>query len=1383
MTATLILVVLPHGRTPSGRLRAGIHVSPRLSGHPLLSGFPDWLHWTDQVRRHGLGFTLSANGHSRRVDVDPTTLRPDVWDAVFRHDSRVDAFPTPDYDQRLVVSYPTRLAHDYLRWAYRTMATRPVIGARGGLAELLTDLVFRDEAGESTLDRTLAESRVRLWGQQHDEPGRGTTTGTFEGPALLEVSSPLAKPAGARDMAEQLALYHHLPPAPGRPPLPHTADELSRLIDFHRALTALSAYPTLLPALGLVFEVELPAAFCPRSPSAGSYRSVQVTAVHPGWTWAESPDLVTPATSYVAFADSFAAAPATTPADFAGRAIQPADIVQGFLALTPENFHVVGVDLDGAMLKAMALADSLAASGSTGRDDDLLPAMRSGGLSLLADSRGQQLLQAIHDNQAIAAAAESGGSMRPLTARDLTRGYRLDVFDDRRGAWRSLHRRDGTYRFGTSGLTVQTEDEEGFVQLAVTQPADDPARAEDAVATAAGIPQPGTDLYVNERVARWNGWSLSAPRPGQPLNRSADPAQSLDTDGTANISVTTFHVQTSFAAHAGSLPALRFGGRYRLRARAVDLSGHSVALGEHAPEHLVAPPDGQLLPHFRFEPVNPPTVVLRTLPGPGGSLLELVIRSRNLGPALDAAPTFEEDERHLAPPRAAVLLAEQHGMLDDASGRLRGDAATYAMLTARDNGRIPTVGQDPIEPGQQLEVSYLPDPLARGVALTDLPQTPTDSAGAFNAGALIYEVIPGDDPRPGSTTHLPFGPDWPDRLAMRIRLVEGTAAPQWDDADRVLTVSLPKARRVTTAASCYLNPSDLDVLGVWDWLRELFEEAGDTALAHPLAGEALVDLAEARGRITRATLEGRNELITPSLPMVLTHAVQQPLGLPTFSRLPIVHDPSSPFAGVTLANDFTPVSAWRSRGSHHAVLLGALQVHAASTGSIDLEARWIDWVDDVDLPAPVTRQGANHVERINLPDTVLAESVSELPADGTGARLVAVYLPTADCLWFAAPADSLDGVPSPFALAAPVHQFGDTLHRTVRYRAVAASRFQEYFPEPGTVTSRTGPALTVDVPSSARPLPPDIAYVVPTFGWVREVTTNTKTEVRRGNGLRVYLHRPWYSSGSGELLGILTWPHTSPPPDDSQREAAKAVITQWGLDPVWATRTVEAIPDITVFSAATHTRSALTLDKTGQLVDVAGHLPAYDEQRRLWYCDIELDNPDAYAPFVRLALARYQPRSIPGVELSDVVLADFAQLTPDRSAALTVDPANPLAARLVVAGSAPSGPTRSLVTVTVEEHDAQIGGDLGWVLAPPATVQVHEDVPAPDDPDSVLYAGRVEFAHRPAPRRFRVVIREFELLPIDPPDVALIDTPHLGSRLIFASILVLDYPLSLFPTA
>ena len=457
------------------------------------------------------------------------------------------------------------------------------------------------------------------------------------------------------------------------------------------------------------------------------------------------------------------------------------------------------------------------------------------------------------------------------------------------------------------------------------------------------------------------------------------------------------------------------------------------------------------------------------------------------------------------------------------------------------------------------------------------------------------------------------------------------------------------------------------------------------------------------------------------------------------------------------------------------MLLGALQINGASTAAVDVEARWIEWLDDLSEPGPTQTQYSSHVDRIPLP-TLDAGMVA---ADGTtNGRMVAVYVPRIDSLWFAASFDQLDGVPAPDQLAAPLHELGDTKHRMVRYRAVSSSRFQEYFPEPGTVTTRTGPSLTVDVPSSARPLPPDIRYVVPTFSWDRQATTNTKTEVRGGNALRVYLSRPWYSSGPDELLGVVLWPESAPgPPTDAQREADKAFITQWGLDPIWAAGSLEPMPPAWVFPAAVRQAASLTLQETPQQVDVAGHAVGYDPDRQLWYCDIQVINPSAYTPFVRLALARYQPHSIPGVELSHVVLADFAQLAPDRSAALTVDPADPRHARIVVAGAAPGGPTTSYITASVEARIPHVAGDLGWEAAAPADVTVTEDSPAPAQPESVLFAATVNFARRPPPGQFRLVIREFEVLQIDSPLAGISDKPDYGARLVYASILPFDYPL------
>jgi hypothetical protein len=64
----------------------------------------------------------------------------------------------------------------------------------------------------------------------------------------------------------------------------------------------------------------------------------------------------------------------------------------------------------------------------------------------------------------------------------------------------------------------------------------------------------------------------------------------------------------------------------------------------------------------------------------------------------------------------------------------------------------------------------------------------------------------------------------------------------------------------------------------------------------------------------------------------------------------------------------------------------------------------------------------------------------------------------------------------------------------------------------------------------------------------------------------------------------------------------------------------------------------------------------WDNDRGLWYCDIELDPGRSYMPFVRLALVRYQPNAIEDetrksyAKISKVVLAEFAQVLPRRRA-------------------------------------------------------------------------------------------------------------------------------------
>src|SRR5262249_32961348 len=115
-----------------------------------------------------------------------------------------------------------------------------------------------------------------------------------------------------------------------------------------------------------------------------------------------------------------------------------------------------------------------------------------------------------------------------------------------------------------------------------------------------------------------------------------------------------------------------------------------------------------------------------------------------------------------------------------------------------------------------------------------------------------------------------------------------------------------------------------------------------------------------------------------------------------------------------------------------------------------------------------------------------------------------------------------------------------------------------------------------------------------------------------------------------------------------------------------------------------------------------------------WYCDIDVSAASTYFPFVRLALARFQPRSLAGAHLSRVVTADFVQLVPDRTATLELSGGT---AKITVRGISgrntvgeivqskfelvePSTPVPNTeLWAVLQTHDPSIEGDLGWRAA------------------------------------------------------------------------------------
>ncbi len=190
----------------------------------------------------------------------------------------------------------------------------------------------------------------------------------------------------------------------------------------------------------------------------------------------------------------------------------------------------------------------------------------------------------------------------------------------------------------------------------------------------------------------------------------------------------------------------------------------------------------------------------------------------------------------------------------------------------------------------------------------------------------------------------------------------------------------------------------------------------------------------------------------------------------------------------------------------------------------------------------------------------------------------------------------------------------------------------------------------VIVPHTGIPDTPPVMCVLPTMSWQRQLgaARTVQLSTRLGNSLRIYIDRPWFQTGNGELLGVVLHPNDNGA-FNKLTEAQVPFVTQWGLDPLHDSDHPKAIAKATDFPARVFTENVALLEN-GQTVTVVGHRVQWDAQRKLWFADIEIAAGTSYMPFVRLSVVRYQPHSLPGSKVSRTVLTEFTQVLPRRKA-------------------------------------------------------------------------------------------------------------------------------------
>jgi hypothetical protein len=1282
----ILLTTLPNG-VEGGKLRLSVHVSPRLwTNEPqrVLGLFNDFLDWPARVRgcQWDVHFEGGPTLRATRVSAAPDS---DLWGALFTASTRVQPYAPEQLNTRYIFSYPVRNILRFIKGQYQQVATQWPIEFPS--VAYLTD----QKTGLGHLE-ALASTNHQ---SQRPHVLKLIPSGTKAVP-----SSPDPKPD---EDFKQFKFFHEPRNAfnqqtrrIARVDLPRPED-FQNLLDFHRLISILGQYPNLQRRLGLVIDLQV--SIPPQGiPTAGR-------------VWVTSSPVLTgtipPKTKYQYLRDSnrFTAAP---------RPLVPLSvpfIVNGFLALGDDHlFDVVQVDVDGAAIKAMGLVANLFnALAPAHRMNDTperasLPTLRSAGLAVAWTGRALELANvfARGGDKNVDLMSDPPKDIK-LFAEDLVRGYRIDIWDNKTGQWHSLCQRRGIYHFVNINQTLPPIEDEGWVATGVTSAADGST----------------DDLFLSEMLFRWAGWSLCAPRPGKTITSPTRQRPTEEVVEVSNAPPPGLGLRVSFSAVSGSLPRLRFGTQYRLRARAVDLAGNGLTLQE-ADALMTTPIAGQVVtdldprkpPHTyaRFEPISAPALLLCQIPKEGESVERLVIRSFNDDLSKDHTPTTEISQRHIAPPKTSQLMAETHGMFEIAFGanapqeartgaynmakREEGtfldtkivDTATGEKTIRVDGVRI--VNLDPEAPyaiheEPQLRLPYLPDPIARGAAFRRLPGVTT---GTIAPGVQVVP-LPGTDPSE-SVLKVSFDGAWPELMPFRVELAEGAGAPLWDASQRILRIQLSKAEVAKFRLSSFLGREDLQLMGQWLWIQE----------NNP---QNLINL-------RASALAGQHWMLTPFHEITLVHAVQQPLIAPRFQRL----------------------TAHRELGDTFAWLVDVpMPISGKSTIKVDTLAEWNEPIDDPNNPqGPQTISGKAHAFEIPLkPDDqyVLFQS------------------------------------PQPSALNFPRrHEFGDTKYRRVRYKAIATTRFREYFPaeiadDPKKIT-RESDWFPVDVKNSARPAAPKVLYAIPTFGWETKHTRGTDGRIegiesnRSGSGLRVYMERPWYSSGDGELLGVILIHnrYLRDLPDN-----LKPYITQWGVDPIYSSDSTYPSLSLENFKGTAKTERGLTLEELKEAkppldkVDVAGYEVSYDKDRRLWYCDIEIDAGLAYYPFVRLALARYQPNSIRDAHLSRVVLADFAQLAPDREVRITFGHDSTSLTIEVIGLSTYGKAGHNEMNVSLEERDPKIAGDLSWIPVESRPISL---VPTSFSDEGPGWSGTVIL---PAPRdskTFRLVIREYEVFFTDP---------------------------------
>jgi len=1387
-TQQIVATTLPAGTgvgATAPTLRFSVHISPRLvpastlenalASFPLFEIWPAIMPNSMIIEQFDASLVPTGSGFATAISAAPDLS---LWQALFLGSMPVEPFaPTAfvgKYGSATFRSFPAKALHEYqtkfltdLLVSHETDAPTPT--------QLLGLLGSASKVGDPNTAKDVSAAIETALGSGRQTPpwGRVAASGS---------TRPLAGTANEA-LADHLQLLTFLEPRTSATYLAANPTVNVPKIDFHRAVALLQDHPQLLRQLGLVADYEV------KMTLAKSTRWVRVSVEMFGNAAA---DVVTPLTAVVP--PTFLAAPKSSSFITTDRMV---DLTAGADSQKVDGWGVVSLDVEGTALKTANLAHTyrkvaaLPPGGGSTPATVETPAPRHGGLRLLRADRAKDVVQSLQRSASLLAASPGDAK---LYLDDLVRGYRVDVWDEERGKWYALTRRDLSYLASRASISIGAPDDttglgypalflnEGVITTAMTSTADP------------SVVNP--DMHISESLVEWSGWSLVAPKPGKALTSDGGNATTADPDPTHPDLALTIGVTPT----RGSLPALRFGHHYRFRLRTADLAGNGPSLGTAGALGTNGHPTA-LTPYLRFDPLPPPALAQQAPLSMGEAMAELVTRSVDEADTLDASV---RSTRHAVPPAASAHTVELHGALDGFAN----PANSYALLQQRD-GQTLGVGPSPVwmsssyvgvaDPSSTDAVNPTPfftDPVVQPPWLVD----PAISGMRLRASGIAEHAVNFDPVRVA---------EWYNARGWQISLVPkpmGTAFGFHEDlVARTVEVWVPQGEQFDVSLSSVPTASMVD----------------------HLAGVSLLKTKNPAGLAARLdrVAKGTNRQVTPSAAMRFVHAVQIPL-----------RSPSVLAAGLV---------ATRSSKSTAASVAGTLSLHPKSTSRVDIH---LDWVDPIDTEAsgPTTTEGSATLPPVQVAYPPVATDPSTAPFSGllqefgdtkhrkvkvtaTGTSRYASYFARNVTIPLSiAPTGIIAGAETGVQprtervvelatgkVLSPVDDYVvDTAAGTIAARAtspyVSSTVVVRFVPTPVTRSTDAGAEQVLHVPSSSPPAAPVVADVLPVFddgAWLSYPALPAKrtgvSRKRDGRTLRVYLDRPWYSSGADEHLGVVlarssamtqgayTGVVTQSPAGGSPRPAAQQVTSAWGRDPLVPGDPVDTNLTVTDFPLAANSplygKWVLGFNVPGTTTPaiVVPHAVAFDASVGKWYCDISVRLGNAYRPFIRLALVRFQPYALPTSHLSTATLVDAAQLSPTRTVTIT---GSGTLRRVSVSGPAYSSAFTGLPNevaaarnsqfqpgplVQVQVQRRQSGGsltssdpDVGWADVVGRLYTLTQNPTLAGDGATRFLADGVDISV-PAGYERRIVVREYER------DTRPLVSSDYRQRLVFADSLVI----------